>query len=617
MRTLLRRAAHCYLLVLLATSLTSVAPSADGAALHPEGAALERLERTLDALYEQARLAAGSDDSYSRGDVAGAISHCRYLSQFQYLEMLDYERIEADRERCAQAVSSRYPNHPEVLLYRLEQLSGQALIGEAEALLERGQAVGWTNRQAANLYELLAYAYAAQDLDKAGYYANAAMNLDLFSPVREIAVRWLIDRDQAALAEKMLTAPRLEAPTDPAREVALLFELGADDLATARYATLGADDAPDHDELTLARQLLRFGQQALAAEQYDAAATRQAQWYPEYAASVLYERFRVALAQDDRDGAVSTYDRLRAGGWDNDRLLRLRLMLARAYPDLPLTQRELPGTLALFGVLLGALLLPWMTLIAPVHYRGLMRQHAAKPRRPTPFAWRLEHAWLALSVALILGFAANYLLQPSDMSWSPGLPEGDSPVTDAQNNLAIAHLTITALGATAVTAFLLLPFCGGLTGLRRLASSTWDWRQTLTVVLLSWLALRIMAVLLAGVFGVRTNIFAAVDTIGFLPALLLAGVVVPLSQELLFRGVLLSAFARHLSFPVANLLQATLFAIIHNDVLVAPFFLGLGLVAGWTVKRSGGLRAAVLLHMTNNLVALVLHVALTSLGGDS
>lgn len=632
MRASLRPAALLYLFALLATSVIGIRP-AGSAPLHPEHAALERLEHTLDALYEQARLAAGSDDSYSRGDVAGAISDCRYLGQFQYLDMLDYERIEADRERCAEAVSTRYPAHPEVVLYRLEQLSGQALIGEAEALLERGQAVGWTNRQAANLYELLAYAYAAQDLDKAGYYANAAMNLDLFSPVREMAVRWLIDRDQDALAEKVLTAPRLQAPSDPAGEIALLFELGADDLALARYATLRADGPAEHDALALARQLLRYGQEPLAAEQYDAAANAQAQWYPEYAASVLYERFRVALDRDDLDAAVSAYDRLRATGWENDPLLRLRLMLARAYPDLPLSWRELPGALALLGVLLAALLLPWLMLIAPVHYRGLMRQHAAKPRRPTPFTWRLEHAWLALSVALILNLGAVYLLEPS--AWSPGLPEGDSPVMDTEGDLAVAHLTIASLSANAATALLLLPFCGGLAGLRRLASSKWDWRQTLTVVLLSWLGLRLLAMLLIGLFGLhgagtavvtaviaqlaelQTEIFATIETIGFLPSIVLMGVIAPFSEELLFRGVLLSAFARHLSFTFANLLQASLFALVHGEVLLAPFFLGLGLVAGWTVKRSGGLRAAILLHMVNNLVAVVLRVALTSLGGDS
>ncbi|MEM9383461.1 MAG: type II CAAX endopeptidase family protein [Pseudomonadota bacterium] len=624
----LARVLPVYLTVAIALASAIFSP-ADGAPIHPEHAALERLERTLDALYEQARIAAGSDDSNSRGDVAGAISDCRYLGQFQYLEMLDYERIEADRERCASTVSTRYPDHPEVVLYRLEQLNGQALIGEAEALLERGQAVGWTNRQAANLYELLAYAYAEQDLDKAGYYANAAMNLDLFSPVREMAVRWLIDRGRTVLAEKVLTAPRLAPTLDPAGEIALLFELGADDLAIARYAALNEDDGPGHDELSLARQLLRYGQDTLADEQYDAAANAQADWYPEFTASVLYERFRVALNRDDRTAAVSTYDRLREGSWKNDPLLRLRLMLGRAYPDVPITWRELPGALAVLGVVLGALLLPWLTLIAPVHYRGLMRQHAAKPRRPTPFAWRLEHAWLALSLALVLNLGAAYLLHPS--AWSPGLPDGDSPVLESAGDLAVAHLTVASLSANALTAVLLLPFCGGMAGLRRLLSSRWDWRQTLTVVLLSWLGLRVLAMLLIGTFGLhgagaaviaqlselQTEIFATIETLGLLPSVALMGLVAPISEELLFRGVLLSAFARHLSFAFANLLQASLFALIHGELVLAPFFLGLGLVAGWTVKRSGGLRAAILLHMVNNLVAVVLRVALTSLGGDS
>ncbi len=601
---------------------------ARSSALDPETAAYERLERTVEALYERARSSAEAAVGNTRGDVADAINDCRYLGQFESLEMLDYERIDRDLERCMEQVAERYPDHPEVVLYQLEAMSGQALIGEAEAVLERGQAVGWTNRQAARLYESLAYAYAEQNLERAGYYANAAVQLDLFSPARDLAVRWLIDAGQADAAKLMLSAPRLNGPRNLANEIPLLFELGAEQLALERYAQLTQDGAEYYDELALARVLLEYEQFEPAKAQYAAAV--RGDWFNDYKAQVLYERLRIALQRDDREDAISTYDTLRGESWEHDPLLRLRLMLARAYPDLPWTWRELPGALAIVGVLLAAVLLPLLMLIAPVHYRGLMRQHAAKPRRPTPFAWRLEHAWLAMSLAMILNLAAAYAFDPTP--WGPGLPAGESPVADAQGDGTVSDITVAALGANALVALMLLPFCGGIPGLQRLVSSRWNWRKTLTTVFASWIGLRVLAAILIAGFGLQVGmigtllaqvtelqkeIYTTIEAIGLVPSVILMGVVAPLSEELLFRGVLLSAFARHLSFHFANLLQALLFAVIHGELLLSPFFLAMGLVAGWTVRRTGGLRAAVLLHILNNLVAVVLRVALTSLKGDS
>lgn len=106
---------------------------------------------------------------------------------------------------------------------------------------------------------------------------------------------------------------------------------------------------------------------------------------------------------------------------------------------------------------------------------------------------------------------------------------------------------------------------------------------------------------------------------GLSPALpgLLSAIVVPVTEELLFRGVFLRELADLLPRWGANLLTSLLFAGIH-----LPFWLSHGsaqtallqaggvfifsLLAGWLYLRSASLWPSALAHIANNLVASLL-----------
>ncbi len=95
---------------------------------------------------------------------------------------------------------------------------------------------------------------------------------------------------------------------------------------------------------------------------------------------------------------------------------------------------------------------------------------------------------------------------------------------------------------------------------------------------------------------------------------------VGISEELVFRGWLFNHFRKSLSFQTANILQAALFVLIHFPtwmrsgsffepftllVLVVGIFLR-GWIFGYLVQKSRSLWPAILLHMVNNAVAIVL-----------
>lgn len=95
-----------------------------------------------------------------------------------------------------------------------------------------------------------------------------------------------------------------------------------------------------------------------------------------------------------------------------------------------------------------------------------------------------------------------------------------------------------------------------------------------------------------------------------LPLALLVISVGPLVEELLFRGVLLSAIARYTGNGMAIGLSALLFACVHLPDLsflwyALPNLALLGLILGWLRVQSGSIWPAVVAHGMNNMLAVV------------
>jgi len=95
-----------------------------------------------------------------------------------------------------------------------------------------------------------------------------------------------------------------------------------------------------------------------------------------------------------------------------------------------------------------------------------------------------------------------------------------------------------------------------------------------------------------------------------LPLALLVISIGPLVEELLFRGVLLSAIARYTGNSLAIVLSALLFACVHLPDLsflwyALPNLALLGLILGWLRVQSASIWPAVVAHGMNNLLAVV------------
>lgn len=93
---------------------------------------------------------------------------------------------------------------------------------------------------------------------------------------------------------------------------------------------------------------------------------------------------------------------------------------------------------------------------------------------------------------------------------------------------------------------------------------------------------------------------------GIIVMLICQGIIVPVSEELMFRGVLFKRCREQMSFWNAAFSVSLLFALIHGTLTQLFYTLALGLFLAYFYEKFGSLKAPVLLHIMANVVSVVL-----------
>jgi len=89
-------------------------------------------------------------------------------------------------------------------------------------------------------------------------------------------------------------------------------------------------------------------------------------------------------------------------------------------------------------------------------------------------------------------------------------------------------------------------------------------------------------------------------------AILRGCLLVPIFEEVLFRGLLLPWLNRHMRFRFALLVMAGLFAAMHVYPVALPYAFLAGVATGYVRQRTGSTLNTVLMHGINNAVLLAL-----------
>lgn len=95
------------------------------------------------------------------------------------------------------------------------------------------------------------------------------------------------------------------------------------------------------------------------------------------------------------------------------------------------------------------------------------------------------------------------------------------------------------------------------------------------------------------------------SVIQFSLLLVLGGLLAPLGEELLFRGVLFG-WLRRWGFVLAAIISAVVFGLAHGLNVVFPAAIVLGLLNAYVYEKSGSIWPSVIAHATNNTLVFVI-----------
>lgn len=569
------------------------ASAEDAIALPTPEQGVERVHAAKDAAYLEVLGQYDVAAKHAPTDVALAVARCNYISSFTDDESSDWvESASEDFDACLARLEETFAHAPEVQVFKVQNLWGEEAVKQGEALLVRSQQWPVPLRR-----DLLAKLSEANDFadnkPRAGQLAVMAVDLGEHSLVPE-AVEYLTGkRNYVAAIAVLRGSPPATDQWQARRRVEAALGIPERKWARwelSRYAQAKFKVSAD----VAARAYLHAG---------DSAAARVL-LKPEDDVFPDSVRFDVLMAAHEPRAAAELVDLTDVDEiGENGR--RFVTVLARS-PATLFTGPMLKAALICLAALGAMALFPGLLLV-PAHYRSLIRRSRGQlARLPIFETVGLRHAWVGMALVIVVPMVVAALVEPDIAGVFIG---GQAPEDAARFFRATLWGTFAGLLCMLVVArkMPLRELFGDRNALRQ-----GGWVVGIWVALVVGSALISMAGSHAGHGGnapsSHTQMMDALadggrDTVGPWVALLLPALLVPIYEELSFRGLLLGGLTRHLSFGWANTIQAAVFAAIHDDPSRLPFYFAIGLTTGWLVKKTRSLGPAIVLHALNNAVA--------------
>ena len=193
--------------------------------------------------------------------------------------------------------------------------------------------------------------------------------------------------------------------------------------------------------------------------------------------------------------------------------------------------------------------------------------------------WAIPSANAALTTQIIVAEVYSALIAALALSFGPlHRPPVDLRFTSARDVGLACLAWIGIIASSLVIYFLLSPITGGLpTAIRQILSVATDAKRLEGQPPSAWIA-----------------------------AIARGCLIVPLFEELLFRGLLLRWLGKRFSANRAVIVSAALFAVMHGYPIVLPYAFVAGLFLGWVRQRTGSTLNPLFMHVVNNVVFLCL-----------
>jgi uncharacterized protein len=322
----------------------------------------------------------------------------------------------------------------------------------------------------------------------------------------------------------------------------------------------------------------------------------------------LKKIFEFDLKYGSNDSAYISYIRLADEKFMNDPVAIKRISL---FFKSPLAWWRFTDILKLFLLIASicvVFLIPYLWIL-PIHFIGNRYKQKGIVFSDTEFRWTLRHFWIAAGLLLVSDLLANLIFDHDSFF---GI-ENDS-VVDAVS-LDIANLTLFSFCCyLGLTIFLLKKH-----DLQFIWGNLWSKSRSIFLGIGYALLLKVglgIFLQIYKMFGINIDSLMPTSSIidnivsvnqYYHPILscLLVAFIVPVYEEIIFRGIFLSASEKYMKFFLANAFQSALFAAVHMDLKLFPFYMLFGYVAGYQKRKSQALATGISMHITNNLMAFL------------
>jgi uncharacterized protein len=547
-------------------------------------------------------------------DISVRIEECEFIQNAQYDENEEYNPNQKDFDSCSTVLIKMFPKHPEVLIFQTTFKWGDDLkevFKNAEKTIDQNPEV-WSKTNLGILYLKIADQYY-DDSDYKSAYAyiqKAIVNDDKYKSSL-IFARILVElgRNKEAL-DALTTGQDTTLETWQLRQKAdLLLKLKAFTQAFEVYNQIDKIDSTYNNNYELACTLEGVGQYDFARKYLIADTSKK--WDKE---TSLRNLLIHDLKYQNGAKTIDTYNEFRDFGFQMDPLGIYRLKLFISHPLEPWKLRDILGLLSLIIILIILIVAPSIWIL-PVYFIG-QNWNLINKKKSYESLWGLKMFWFVSSGFLIAAFF-SIIVDPVHL------------YSLFNSSLSSVELTKEKEGLMSLI-FILVFAIFGLSSLYKvnpkiLLTKNWSIWKSILLGIGIVLAFKIITGIYIRIgitsFGIskadltcipnfllstRQNIDAIVFTYGKALGFLLCCLLVPLYEEIVFRGVILDSSHRYINFNTANILQAFLFSTAHLSLFLFPVFFLFGIVTGIMRKKSGGLLSGIVFHVVNNSLAIIL-----------
>ncbi len=539
------------------------------------------------------------------------IQKCKFLEKVQYDTESEINPNQSLFDSCYYSLIQKFPNDPSVLLYQIEMEYGDlkdSILKKAEQLILVNPEQ-WTDNQkeivyyeqSISLYNQELYDEAITFMDKAIFYNQTYKNSIYYYEMLLYA-----GREKEAIAQFKSDQYKEDDVYTLQNKANLLFDLKEYSLALELFKKILKMDSTILTFSDLAKSFEKVGEIDIA--RIYLVSDTAISWDKNGALlNLLLHDLKYANGKQ----ALVTYNQFRDIGFKVDPLGLYRVRVLLKSPFQLFKWRDVLSII-IFLLLIGLLFLIPSIWILPIYFIGHYWNFKNKPKT-TPIFWGLKNFWW-ISFGYLFANFCSFLMAP-DIIYSKFRSWEFSVQSDSLPQVNMVFVVIFALFAFSLAfnkkwniyyteKWSFLKVIGISIGTFFIVKLIFGFYMLIMSKSLD-IEIDQISNLFSPLLSMKESITELFTAYGKWIPFLLIGIIGPIYEEIVFRGVIHDATQSYLNFWSANVVQSLLFSLIHYNLILFPFYFTFGMITGVFRKQSGGLLAGIIFHVINNSVALL------------